>query len=729
MEDRVSIKDLKKALGISRQRVEIRAGKEAWPFEEVPSPGRGGKCRLYHLAGLSPDVREALGRVAASEAATAGRREGLKVKLSEDIATRASHAARQAGLARLVCLNDTARTRAEARASLVAALESYLAATGKPPTTGRTLFAEAYNAGEIEVEAFVRELIPDTCANSLHNWQKKLRVAGIAALAGNYGHRRGSGLASRPEIVDFVRAMLADHPHCSCKHIRRGMIARFGEGATPSLRALQRFVETWKDANASALLKIANPDAWKSKFQSAAGSASADVVRLNQLWEIDSTKGDVMLADGKRHNVVAIIDVYSRRVVYHVSRSSSAAAVAACLRKALLAWGVPETLVTDNGSDYVSRHIKDALIGLGVEQRIAPPFTPEFKPHIERSFGTFCRDIVELLGGYIGHDVAGRKDIEARKSFAQRLGTAGESVKLDMAPEDFQTFCDKWATDIYAHDPHEGLNGKSPWQMATEWRLPVAALDPRALDVLLSPPADGDSWRVVRKKGLKIDGRWHINAELGPIIGQRVKVLLDEADVGAVYVFAEAEDGALAYLCRAVDPETTGISRQEIAAAAKAMQRAAVAEETAALRKASRRMGTKDVAREIIHDAATKAGKLSVLPSPTTPHETPMLKEAGIAARACDAPTPKEPTATDLAARATLAEDMARERATVHAMPEAHIERQRYNRWLAVDAAIKAGQDVPEKDRKWWEGYQTTPKFLAERQMRELFPQLAEAGQ
>lgn len=96
--------------------------------------------------------------------------------------------------------------------------------------------------------------------------------------------------------------------------------------------------------------------------------------RLNQRWEIDSTKGDVMLADGKRHNVVAIIDVYSRRPVYHVSRSSSATAVAACLRKALLAWGVPEILVTDNGSDYVSRHIKGALIGLGIEQRIAPPF-------------------------------------------------------------------------------------------------------------------------------------------------------------------------------------------------------------------------------------------------------------------------------------------------------------------------------------------------------------------
>ena len=716
MEDRISAKQIGQALGITRQACQERAGKEGWAFDEAAC--RGGKRRLYLLSGLPSDVREALGRVAASEAATAGRLEGLKVKLSEDIAARASHAARQAGLARLVCLDDTARSRAEARASLVSALETYLRATGKAATTGRTLFAEAYNAGEIEVEPFVRELIPNTCANSLHNWQKKLHLAGIASLAGNYGHRRGTGLAANREIVDFIQAMLADHPHCSCKHIRRGMIARFGEEKTPTLRSLQRFVETWKRENVSALLKIANPDAWRSKFQSAAGSASAGVERLNQLWEIDSTKGDVMLSDGKRHNVVAIIDVYSRRIVYHVSRSSSAAAVAACLRKALLAWGVPETLVTDNGSDYVSRHIKGALVGLGIEQRIAPPFTPEAKPHIERSFGTFCRDIVELLDGYIGHDVAGRKDIEARKSFAQRLGSAGESVTLNMTPQEFQDFCDKWSNDIYAHDPHEGLGGKSPWQMAAEWRLPVAAIDPRPLDVLLSPPADGDSWRMVRKKGLKIDGRWHIAPELGPVIGQRVKVLLDEADVGAVYVFAETPAGEMEYLCRAVDPELTGISRQEIAAAAKSLQRKAVAERTAELKADAKKYGTKDAAREILHDAATKAGKLAVFPQPTTPHETPMLKEAAIAARAGDAPTPKEPTAAELAARAALAEDMAKQKAAVTKLPET--PRQKYARWRSIDAAIQAGAPVTDQDRKWWDSYQRTHEFSGQALLQEM---------
>ena len=88
-----------------------------------------------------------------------------------------------------------------------------------------------------------------------------------------------------------------------------------------------------------------NPDEWRSKYQAAIGNASQHITRLNQVWEIDSTPTDIMLSDGKRHNIVGIIDVYSRRAIMHISRTSTSEAVAACLRQALLTWGVPEVLV------------------------------------------------------------------------------------------------------------------------------------------------------------------------------------------------------------------------------------------------------------------------------------------------------------------------------------------------------------------------------------------------
>ncbi len=447
--------------------------------------------------------------------------------------------------------------------------------------------------------------------------------------------------------------------------------------------------------------------------------------RLNQRWEIDSTKGDVMLSDGKRHNVVAIIDVYSRRVVYHISRSSSSTAVAACLRKAILAWGVPEELVTDNGSDYVSRHITDALLGLGITQRIRPAVHPRGQAAHRAQFQDFFHDLVELLDGYIGHDVAGRKDIEARKSFAQRLGTSGESVAVNMSPEDFQAICDRWAEDIYARDPHEGLGGKSPLKVAADWRLPVSRPDERALDVLLSPLAGKDGWYTVRKKGVKIDTRWHIHAALGPVIGQRVRCYLDESDVGAVYVFAEAASGEAEFVCRAVDPETTGISRQEIAAAAKAAQKAAIAEKTAERRAASKRQAPR------------------TSPSRSCTTRRPRLANDRVAA-------PRSPTKPPCCARPGRRPGS---RTRPHPDPPPRPNRRPGRRWprtcgrrlrcincrsrrasgtrggVELDAAIQAGAAVSQKYRKWWKATAGHRKFSAQAMLREMVPgQAAGAG-
>ena len=77
MQDRVTAKQIAQALGISRQAANDRATKESWPFEEMSC--RGGKRRVYPLETLPADIRQALGRVAASEAAAAGRLEGLKI--------------------------------------------------------------------------------------------------------------------------------------------------------------------------------------------------------------------------------------------------------------------------------------------------------------------------------------------------------------------------------------------------------------------------------------------------------------------------------------------------------------------------------------------------------------------------------------------------------------------------------------------------------------------------
>ncbi|REM13961.1 transposase, partial [Mycobacterium tuberculosis] len=87
----------------------------------------------------------------------------------------------------------------------------------------------------------------------------------------------------------------------------------------------------------------------------------------NQKWEMDSTVGDVMLTDGRRHHVVGVIDVFTRRRLFIVTRTSRANAIMSLIRLAILAWGVPEEIKTDNGADYVAEVLESGLLGLNIK--------------------------------------------------------------------------------------------------------------------------------------------------------------------------------------------------------------------------------------------------------------------------------------------------------------------------------------------------------------------------
>lgn len=704
----VGVKEIARAFNVTARAVQMKASDESWPC--VSRKGHGG-AKYFELSSLPADVRLALADVAASEAATAGRKEALKLKLVEELAGRATHNARVYGLARCIGQDARRKARIESRAALVSACNEFIRSSGLPLKTARELFSLKYNVGEIQVEPRVRELLPHICGNTLANWTAAVESGGILGLAGKYGqHRRGSGkVDADPELRNFVMSMLSSHPHCDCKHIMRGLQARYPEAKLPGRRALQRWVGAWKEANQQLHTAKSNPDKWRSRYKAAGGNASAEVMRLNQRWEIDSTPGDVMLSDGKRHNVVGVIDVYSRRMKLYVSRSSSAVAVAALLRRALMDWGVPEVLVTDNGSDFTSKHINMVLLGLEITPNIAPPFTPEHKPHIERAFGTFSHDLMELLEGFVGHNVAERKDIEARRSFAARMTQKGQTLELRMTADEFQAFCDRWTDDVYAHDAHDGLSGKTPWQMATEWALPISRIsDERALDILLAAPAQGDGWRTLRKKGLKLPDGWYEAAAMGGHEGERVKVLLDEADAGQVYVFCPSSGSdELEFLCKAVCPEITGVSRQELSSARRAHQKKVIGEGLAELKKIAQRANTKNIAREILAHRAELAGKLTRLPQASTPYETESLRQAGYAAQADEDAAPSYSPAPDTAEE--LARKAGRGPDKVVSLPDA--QRARFMRWKAIDANNTAGFRLSEEDEKFWFYYRRSSEF------------------
>ena len=653
------------AMGTSKSTVIRRAEREGWAFAD--EPGRGGQRRLYALDQLPAAARAALAwhqpgaRVvqaahgtapaqAAQAAQSAGHSTGARLALQTGLAGQAALARRQASLTAAAALSGPAQARLDARLAVVRACEMYTRACGLPAHQARTAFARAYNSGEIQVPPSVLAQVPATSDSSLERWQALLRKHGITALAGGYGNRAGSGrIDTQPALQAFITAMLVQFPHARATQIMAGLAARFtGPAAVlpahlPSLRSLERWVDAWRAANAGTLQALANPDAWKNQHMVAFGSKSDGITRLNQLWELDGSPADLLLSDG-RHCLIAGIDVATRWPVIVVSKTNTAVAVAALLRRMLLELGVPERVKTDNGSDYTSHHITRVLAALspaGADmQELCPPFQPWHKPHIERFFGTFTRSLVELCPGFIGHSVAERSAIEARQSFADRLMQRGEVVPITMTAQELQAFCDKWLADVYMHNPHEGLAGRTPFAAAAAGAAYRRRIDDtRALDILLAEAPGNNGRRTVGKKGIRLDETHFIAPELEAWVGQEVQVRYDamQHDLGRLYVFGGE---SMAFICIAEAPERTGMNRHEVALKAKAMQTKRVQDERRALKAAAKKVGTDTVVAEILAARATAAGKLATLPQrlPAPAHQSPGLAAAGAAAAAAQPP-------------------------------------------------------------------------------------------
>lgn len=627
-----------------------KAASEGWPFTEAP--GVGGTRRLYLVASLPARTRAALvwdGQPAVESASPAtpatghGRTEGARLALKSGLDERAAAARRETSLRQSNSLGSAGQRRMDAKLAVVQAFEIWAAGIALPLGQARIGFALAYNTlhSVIYVPAGVRAALPSVSDRSLERWQGAIRVRGITALAGAYGNRSGaSKIDSQPELRDFIIAMLVQFPHARSTHVMQGLLARHSATASiPSIRSLERWIDSWRTANAGTLLAIANPDAWKNKQMVAFGSQSEGIERLNQRWELDSSPADIMCSDG-RYSLIGVIDVHARRPMLLVSKTSKAVSVAALVRAALLDWGVPEIAKTDNGADYVGHHITRVFAALDVDHALCPPFQPWHKPHIERFFGTFTRDLAELCAGYIGHNVAERSELEARRSFADRLMTRGAVVEMTMTGEQLQEFCDRWVRDVCMHNAHDGLAGKTPFEVVAQWTGEVRRIaDERALDVLLAEAPENNGRRTVQKKGIRLDDAWFIAPELEAWVGRQVQVRFDAIahDLGTLFVFG---GDSLEFICCAECPERTGMDRRDVAAKARERQKVRVQDERRALKAAARREGTDTIVEEILRDRAARAGKLATLPrrSGDVAHTSAGLNAAAAAAAVATAP-------------------------------------------------------------------------------------------
>lgn len=494
---------------------------------------------------------------------------------------------------------------------------------------------------------WVFEIYPEFSVTSLRRWRaKREQRDALNALSNHYGNRKGTGFVETAEdgkLKTFIIAHITKNDHLKAGHIRDLCRAKFGmmvkikdkngvvsEKPLPNVRTFERFIKDWKESNKELHLRLTNPDAHKNRYMLSLGKADAGIERLNQVWEIDASPADVLCHDG-RYAIYGIIDVYSRRVMYMTTKTPRTEAALLLIRKAIIEWGVPEMIKTDNGSDFKSKQFMSALIALGIEQYVCPPYSGDKKPFIERSFGTLQRDLMVMLPGFIGHNVADRKKIESRRSFAKRLGEDdANTFAIELSHTDLQARIDNWIAHTYNQDKHGGLNGQSPAEKVALWTAPIKRIEnARALDMLLAPIAGGGGYRVVTKKGIRLDNGTFFSNAIIPYMGKKVFIRCNPEDMGTIFCFNEGGQ----FIGEATCFGREGVSMVEATASAKKAQREYEREHIEPLRKEMKKITPHSVADKILTQAALDAGHIVNLPKAGEAYSTPALEEAAYATR------------------------------------------------------------------------------------------------
>ena len=628
--------------GITRQAVERTLKRHGARF--MWKKGPGGNEKHYFSNSMPEAYRIALAAkdaipvvdVPETEDARISAEAARKILMARAEEKERSRIAKEGGMAFFERMPESRKREAQARFSFLQICDAFVKAAGcqvrryaRRSKVGDQAFIDAYNQGKIAVSDEVKAIIgKKTSYSTLKRIADAYYKFGVAGLAFNYHNpMRGSTSLSEPQQDEVLRIMCRN-PQTSSVNILRGLQGRFGTNI-PSANIINRFRCRWIAENPELWMFYTNPDEWKNKRMFAFGSASEHIERLNQLWEADSTPADLMLIDG-RHSLIGMIDVYSRRLRLLVSKTSRATAIVALTRHCLIDWGVPENIKTDNGKDYRSDHVVRVMLGLEINQLFCTPFQGWEKPHIERAFRTFLHGLVELMPNYIGHNVAERKAIEARRSFADRvMNKKSDPVEVSMTARELQKFCDEWTNFVYQYDAHGGLDGKKPIDMVRSWKEPVRRINEmRALDMLLIPaPTDG-GMRTITKKGVQVDKRYYQSPEYAGHVGEKVFVLLDPADLGTAFVYLVNDHDERTFLCPAIDPEWVGIDPAGFATASKKHQDKIMREESRKLKKLSKKEGAQEAYEEYVQLRKSQAGNVIEFPSASRDYTTPALDEA-----------------------------------------------------------------------------------------------------
>ncbi|MFF3771103.1 Mu transposase C-terminal domain-containing protein [Streptomyces sp. NPDC002232] len=274
-----------------------------------------------------------------------------------------------------------------------------------------------------------------------------------------------------------------------------------------------------------------------------------------ELMQIDSTPMDVLvrLDDGVAEKVelTGMVDIATRSITAAVLRPSTKAADASALlarsvtpeamrpgwadalrmsrsalpHRRLLSIDkrlehaaarpvvVPETIVCDHGSVFISHAFRASCRYLGINLQPAHKATPTDKGTIEKTLGSVATLFAQFVAGYTG-------------STTDRRGQGLEEGPLWSLPE-LQSLLDEWIVAVWQTRPHDSLRDPD---------APARAFSPNEKYATLLEscgyvpvPLSGEDyvellperWQAINAYGIRIKHRTYDSPELNPLRRQR----------------------------------------------------------------------------------------------------------------------------------------------------------------------------------------------------------------
>lgn len=290
------------------------------------------------------------------------------------------------------------------------------------------------------------------------------------------------------EVLELAVALKQEKPERTASQVAR--ILRAQSGWAPSDRTLQRhFVRLELDR------EITLPPVAFGRFEAQ---------RPNELWVGDALHGPQV--GGRKTYLFAFLDDHSRAVMAaRFGFSEDTVRLAAALRPALAARGVPGSIYVDNGSAFVDSWLLRACASLGIKLVHSTPGRPEGRGKIERFFRTVRGQFLVELDD---PDAAGVSDLAG----LNRLFTA-------------------WVETTY----HVTIHSETGMPPLARWRQGVPDPLPRPDAAQLAEAFRWSEYRTVSKYAtVSLQGNRYQVDEL--LVGRKVELVFDPFDLTDIEV-------------------------------------------------------------------------------------------------------------------------------------------------------------------------------------------------